>query len=182
MEDASEKDTTRLDRTLEDNRNSHTRDINGGPSQGIRENPSSQVWVTESLSQVWGTEPLTQNSPAAVLHRHDTSLARSPSSSSQVSKCLPETRPGLVITQAPINSNILVSPINNMTRDQWSAEDTFRFNLEQRSIRDANRLPIGQDNSPDLLFETFSTLISSRSDLTRKREVNNLLRAAEKRY
>lgn len=195
MENAFEENNMHLDHTLPKKRSCQThqsnmngRGVNGGRIQGIGETPSL------TLSQERTIESMSKNSPLTVFressfNEHDVPLARSPSISTQVSKCLPETRPGLVITQAPIGGHLATSFTSNTT--QGLMGDTASVNMEQWSMRDENystlggtpinRLPtsvagprehIQEGISPGQLFEPFSTSIQSSGVLARKRQVN----------
>ncbi|KAL9974439.1 hypothetical protein ACROYT_G011469 [Oculina patagonica] len=160
--------------------------MNGGRiSQGIGEIPSL------TLCQEWTIESMSKNSSLTVFHQssyngHDVPLARSPSVSTQVSKCLPETRPGLVVTPAPIGGHLATSFTSNTPRGPMG--DTVSLNMEQRSMRDENystlggtainRLPtsvagqVREGIGLGQLFQPFSTSIQSSGVLARKRQVN----------
>lgn len=156
--------------------------------------PRTNIELLQSIGEV----PLlisSRKSPTEVFSessfqsRHGTTSARSPSSSTQVSKCLPQTRPGLIITrQAPINDNPSASSVDNASSKQVGG--TATLNIEQRGERNQNHLLVN-DNSTNRLvmslasptkharrpnipdqFEPFCSWNQSRPDLARKREVH----------
>lgn len=167
--------------------NTMGRGISGKTIQGIGEIPLL------ALRQERTIEFRSNNSPATVFsessfNAHDIPSTRSPSSSTQVSKCLPQTRPGLIITQAPSSDHPSASLAANITHVQ--VRGTASLNIERRAIRDenylllngtpANRLQMSlagptehvrEVNIPDQLFEPYPTLIQSSGDLARKRQV-----------
>ena len=188
METTFERNNVRLGSTLPEKRRCETqesntmrRGINRETIQIIREAPS----LTLSQGQ---KSPMTVFSESS-FSRHDIPSARSPSSSTQVSKCLPHTRPGLIITrQAPISDNPSASSAGNVNYVQVGG--TARLNIEQQDQRDenhsllngtsTNRLPMSLAsptehvrgvNISNQLFEPFSTLIQSRPDSAKKRQV-----------
>ena len=188
METAFERNNARLGSTLPEKRRCQTqesntmgRGINRETIQIIREAPL----LTLSQGQ---KSPMTVFSESS-FSRHDIPSAWSPSSSTQVSKCLPQTRPGLIITrQAPISDNPLASSADNVSYVQVGG--IASLNIEQQGQRDenhsllngtsTNRLPMSLAshaehvrgaNISNQLFEPFSTLIQSRPDSARKRQV-----------
>lgn len=183
MENAFERNNIHLGHTLPETRSCQThesnvmgRGINGGAIQGIGENPSS------NLNRVLPIESMDKDSPVIP------SARSSSPHSTQVSKCLPQTRPGLVITQAPIRGHLSAASLTgNLQRPAVG----HSVNMEQRRITDGhysslsdtptNRHPmsvtgfrehIQEDTSPCQLYEPFSGLIQSSSDLARKRQVS----------
>lgn len=191
MENAFEESNLGLDHTLPEMRSCQTnqsnmkgRGINGGRSQDIGEIPSL------TLSQERTIESRSKNSPLTVFcesscNGHDMDSAQCLHSSTQVSKCLPQTRPGLVITKAPTGRHRATSSTSNTT--QGPVGDPASLNMEQRNMRDGNyltmsgtltnRLPtsvtghVPEGVRPGLLFEPFSTSIQSSGFLARKRQV-----------
>ena len=186
MQAAFERNNARLGSTLPEKRTCQTqesntmgRGINGETTQIIRGTPL----LTLSQGQKSPTTVFSELS----FSRHDIPSPRSPSSSTQVSKCLPQQRPGLIITrQAPISDNPSALLAGNA-----QVGGIARLNTEQRGQQDenhsllngtsTNRLPMSLAsptdhvrlaNIPNQLFEPFSTLIQSRPDLARKRQVH----------
>ncbi|KAJ7383154.1 hypothetical protein OS493_030306 [Desmophyllum pertusum] len=186
MENAFERNNIHLGHTLPETRSCQThesnmmgRGINGVAIQGIGENPSS------NLNRVSTIESMDKDSPVIP------SARSSSPHSTQVSKCLPQTRPGLVITQAPIRGHLSAASLTGNLTQGSAVGYTARVNMEQRRITDgnysslsdtpANRPPMSiagprgylqEGNSPGQLYKPFSGLIQSSSNLARKRQVN----------
>lgn len=186
METAFERNNARLGSTLPEKRTCQTQesDTMGG---GINRETIHIISETPLLTLSQGQKSLTTVFSESTFSRQDIPSPRSASSSTQVSKCLPQTRPGLIITrQEPISDNPSASDNVNYVQ----VGGTGRLNIEQRGQRDenhlllngisTNRLPMSLAsptghvrgaNIPNQLFEPFSTLIQSRPDLARKRQV-----------
>ena len=192
IESAFEKNSARHIHTLPEKRSCQRQ-------EGITMRPVVNRETLKSIGEV----PLLissqeRKSPTAVFSewssfqtRHDITSARSPSSSTQVSKCLPQTRPGLIITrQTPISDNPSASSVDNATSVQVGVAT---LNIEQRE-RDQNRLLLNGNptnrldmslaspseharraNIPDQ-FEPFCSWNQSRPGLARKREVHCCIR------
>ena len=193
IESAFERNSARHIHTLPEKRSCQRQ-------EGITIRPGINRETLQSIGEV----PLLissqgRKSPTAVFSessfqsRHDITSARSPSSSTQVSKCLPQTRPGLIITrQAPISDNPSASSVDNATSVQVGGIATL--NIEQCE-RDQNRLLLNGNptnrldmslaspreharraNIPDQ-FEPFCSWNQLRPGLARKREVHCYIRA-----
>lgn len=186
METAFEMTNLRLGLTLPENRSCQTQESN---TMGRRINKGTIQNMGESplLTFSEGQRSLSTVFSESSFSRHDIPSTWSPGSSTQVSKCLPQTRPGLIVTrQAPTIDNPSASlPAGNVNYVQVG--DNASLNIEQRGQREenhsstpTNRPPmslacstanIRGANNPEQLFEHFSTLIQSRPDLARKRQV-----------
>ena len=189
METAFERDNVWLGHTLHEKRSCQTQESNT-MGRGIYKEKMQNMGEIPLLIFRQG-----QKSPTAVFSessfsRHDIPSARSPNQSTQVSKCLPQTRPGLIITRhAPISENPSASLASNIHYGRVG--DTAGLDIEQRGELDehhsllngtlTNGLPMtlashtehaGGANIPGQSFEPFPTLIQSRPDLVRKRQVS----------
>lgn len=139
--------------------------------------------ISSSLNQESMIESMFTNSLAEI-NRNPTATAHSAYSSTQVSKCLPQRRPGLVITQTtPISGHVAAPLSSHIT--QGPREATVN-SQEQRGNRDVNylwrhnlsdspasRLPIPASGprGHTTLVQPFLTQFQSSADLTRKRQV-----------
>ena len=185
---AFEMNNVRLGHTLPEKRSCQTQESNT-MGRGINREAIQNMGESPLLTFSEG-----QKSPPTVFSessfsKHDMPSARSPSSSTQVSKCLPQTRPGLIITRQPrIIDNPSASLPGNV--NYVRVGDNASLTIEQRGQREENQLLLNGTptnrppmslacstehirgaNNPEQVFEPLSTLIQSRPDLARKRQV-----------
>ena len=171
MENVFEQHNIHLEHALPERRicQTHQRNMDGRVTDGRTihgkgESPSL------TLRQGRTIELMSKNSLS--YNGLDVPSASSPSTSTQVSKCLPQTRPGLVITQAPTVGHPAAS-VNTSSASQEQAGDTPH--MEQGRMRGGNHLTVSgtpmSDISPGQLFEPFSTSFQSSGVLARKRQV-----------
>ena len=137
--------------------------------------------ISSSLSQESMIESPFTNSPA-VVHMHASSPELAVSTSTQVSKCLPQKRPGLVITQAaPASGHLAALFTGHVT--QRPREDTVHLQEQGSdwgvdSYTPPGRLPIAvpgpreHPNPVHFLKYEASAGFQSSADLTRKRQVS----------
>lgn len=195
METAFERNNVRLGHTLPEKRSCQTQESNT-MGRGINRETIQNMREIPLLTLSQGQKAPTRVFSEPSYSKHDITSARSPSSSTQVSKCLPQTRPGLIIRrQVPIIHNPSASLAGNATHGLLG--DTASPNIEQRGQQEenhsllngtlTNRLPMSLASStehvrglniPNQLFEPFdsTTLIQSRPDLARKRQVRCYIR------
>lgn len=111
--------TTRLSRTLLESRNIHAeerRSMSDAANEDIGESVLSQIWAIENSP--------TELIDGASFASRDISFGHSSRHSCQVSRSLPQTRPGLVITQASKRRNIAASPTDNSSCGSSSSSVT----------------------------------------------------------
>ena len=186
VDSAFERNNARHGQILPEKRGSQTHESNTMGRGVTKETIESIGDIPLSTLCQGPKSPMTIFSESS-FSRRDIPSERSPSSSTQVSKCLPQTRPGLIIIrQAPIRDIPLASSAGNVAHVQVG--DTASLSIEQRDENHlllngtpTNRLPrslacpmehVRGANIP----EPFSTLIQSRPDLARKRQVHCFIR------
>ncbi|PFX33319.1 hypothetical protein AWC38_SpisGene1836 [Stylophora pistillata] len=111
--------TTRLSRTLLESRNIHAeerRSMSDAANEDIGESVLSQIWAIENSP--------TELFDGASFSSRDISFGHSSRHSCQVSRSLPQTRPGLVITQASKRRNIAASPTDTSSCGSSSSSVT----------------------------------------------------------